>query len=212
MNFCQISLALYAGAFLFLSGCTSLLHNVSHEVQPSEEPHSVMFTPQAGDESTYFYYTEAQLQWAKGNLDKAASFLEKAIRKDPESAYLKTELAMLYLQQKDEDKALSVVKTILVKKPDNVDALIIGGRISQNQNKIDEARRAYEKVIAIDPMPVIFIWVKFMFGKGICPVLKQHSGKRLKSSPTLKSPGLNSSGCINYRTGLISSKPPIRIF
>ena len=137
MNLCKIPLVLYAGAFLFLSGCTSLLHTVSQDVQPSEEQHSVLWKTQPGDESIYFYYTESQLQWAKGNLDKATSFLEKAIRKDPESAHLKTELAMLYLQQKDEDKALSVVKSILAKKPDDVDALVIFGRISQSQNNID---------------------------------------------------------------------------
>ena len=151
MKTSRISQVLFAGAFLFFLGCTTVPHPVSRQVEPEEELPASLSPLQDSAEGSYFYYTEAQLQMAKGNLDKAASYLEKAIQKDPKSAYLKTELAMLYLQQNYVEKAEAVVKSILEKKPDDVDALIILGRISQSQNKIDEARIAYESVIAIDP-------------------------------------------------------------
>lgn len=146
-----ISLVLFAGAFLFFAGCTTMLHPVSRQAETVEERPVVLFQPQAGAEGSYFYYTEARLHWAKGDLDRAASFLEKAIRKDPESAYLKNELAVLYLQQNEVERADAVVRSILAKNPEDVDALIILGRISQSQNKIEEARLAYESVIALDP-------------------------------------------------------------
>ncbi len=152
MKISRFQLVLFAGAFLFFSGCTSFLHSDSRQVEPAGKGSEAFFSSKDDAEGSYFYYMEAQLQWAGGNLDKASIFLEKAIRVDPQSAYLKNELAMLYLQQNNVEKARSVIKSILAKKPDDVDALILLGRISQSQNKINDARSAYERVIAVDPM------------------------------------------------------------
>jgi len=61
-------------------------------------------------ESRYYYFTESQLERKKGNLDMAIKHLNKAIEIDPESLYMQRELAILYLQLKDSDKALNIFK------------------------------------------------------------------------------------------------------
>ena len=102
-------------------------------------------------ENQYYYFTEAQLYRKKGNLDKAIQYMQKAVDKAPESSYLQKELALLYLQQKNNLKALNIIEQILKKDPGYVPALIIYGRINQSLKHIDDAKKAYEKVIAIDP-------------------------------------------------------------
>jgi tetratricopeptide (TPR) repeat protein len=102
-------------------------------------------------ENQYYYFTEAQLYRKKGNLDKAIHYMQKAVDKAPESSYLQKELALLYLQQKNNLKALNIIEQILETDPGYIPALIIYGRINQSLKHIDDAKKAYEKVIAIDP-------------------------------------------------------------
>ncbi len=99
----------------------------------------------------YFYFTEAQIQRKKGNLDKAIELLKKAIAMDPDSLYLKRELATVYMQNKDEDSALDVLEDILKYDPKDIRSLIIYGGINQVRKKNPAAVDAYERVIALDP-------------------------------------------------------------
>jgi len=101
-------------------------------------------------ESPYYYYTEAQIQQKKGNLDTAIDYLNKAIQEDPESSYLQLELALVYLRLKDHENALKIVETVTVKEPKNVHALVIFGRLNQAKKQIGPAEEAYEKVISLD--------------------------------------------------------------
>ena len=102
-------------------------------------------------ENQYYYFTEAQFYRKKGSLDKAIYYMQKAVDKDPDSLYLQKELALLYLHEKNNLKALSIIEQILKKDPGYIPALIISGRINQRLKHIDDAKKAYEKVIAIDP-------------------------------------------------------------
>ncbi len=99
----------------------------------------------------YFYFTEAQLARKYGKLDKAAALLEKALAADPTSIYMRKELAKIYLQGKQGDKALQQVEQVLTTRPEDVEALIIYGRIKQGQKHYADAAKAYSKVIDTDP-------------------------------------------------------------
>ncbi|MFZ0243242.1 MAG: tetratricopeptide repeat protein [Desulfobacterales bacterium] len=101
-------------------------------------------------ENAYFYYTEARLAQQKGAREQAVLLLKKAIELDPASVYLKRELALEYIQQKDLANALRVLAEILSRQPDDIEALIIYGHIQQAQNQLDQASQTYEKVIALD--------------------------------------------------------------
>ncbi|MCK7515933.1 MAG: tetratricopeptide repeat protein [Desulfobacterales bacterium] len=63
----------------------------------------------------------------------------KAMEADPDSAYLQRELATIYLQNKEEDKALEVLDELLAKHPDDVKGLILYGGIQQLRKQNDAA-------------------------------------------------------------------------
>ncbi len=99
----------------------------------------------------YYYFVEAQLQLGKGDRETALGYLTKAAASDPESIYLKKELAIMHIQMNNNENALAATKEILSIDPDNVEALILLGRINQRLERIDDAISAYEGVIAADP-------------------------------------------------------------
>jgi tetratricopeptide (TPR) repeat protein len=70
---------------------------------------------------------------------------------DPDSLYLKRELATVYLQSKEDDNAIGVLEDILKEHPNDVRSLILYGGIQQVRKNTEEAINAYEKVIAQDP-------------------------------------------------------------
>ena len=127
-------------AFLFYPGCTLM-----KSIAPDDE------LPVKKTENRYYNYIEAHLHLKKNNLDKAIYHLNKTIEEDPENLYLQRELAILYLMQKDNLKALNIVKNIINKNQGDIEALIMYGRIKQSLKQIDDAKEAYEKVIATDP-------------------------------------------------------------
>jgi len=102
-------------------------------------------------ESRYYYFTEAQIQRKRGNLDKAIMYLSQAIRLDPESPYLQRELALLYIQKKDNIGALDILEQLIEKFPKDTQSLIMYGKFNQGLNKNEDAKTAYEKTLTIDP-------------------------------------------------------------
>ncbi|MFZ5568813.1 MAG: tetratricopeptide repeat protein [Thermodesulfobacteriota bacterium] len=128
---------------LLVSGC---IH-----AQSPEEPRVTGPAANGGSGNSYYFYTTSQLQKNNGNLTQALADLQTAIRLDPESLFLKKELALIYLQQGNTDEALPIVQEILKKNPDHADALIMMGSIEQNRQNNRAAQEAYEKVLAVDP-------------------------------------------------------------
>lgn len=110
----------------------------------------------AGDESLsspsggYYPYLVFQVRRGQGDLDGARNALEAAIDKDGGSGFLKRELALLLIQQDRQEEALAVVESLLRSRPDDVEALIIYGRINQGMKRMALAKDAYRKVIDRD--------------------------------------------------------------
>ena len=126
----------------FSSGCTS----VEKKAQPSSKKPITSFVA----DSSYYFFTKAQISRKKGNFEKAIEYLEKAIKIDPGSLYLKRELALLYAQQNNKRKALVIIRNILDNNPDDVETLILSGKIHHNLKNTVAAKEAYKKVIKID--------------------------------------------------------------
>ena len=106
---------------------------------------------QVGPVNAYYLFSEAHLSLKKGNLDRALEFMQQALAKDPESVYLKRELAGFWLMKKDTAAAIQLLDDVLVSHPDDVDTLILAGRIHQNINQPEAAVDAFTRVIALDP-------------------------------------------------------------
>ncbi len=102
-------------------------------------------------ENAAFYFLASQRERQAGKTDQAILNLRNAIELDPDSAYLRRELATVYLQNKEEENALAVIEELLGRKPDDVKGLILLGGIKQLRKDHFGAMAAYENVVRLDP-------------------------------------------------------------
>ena len=72
-------IVIFVFAILMAAGCTANTPNKAPVQAPREHP------AYQGVENQYYYFTAAQVQRKKGNLDQAVVLLRKAIELDPES-------------------------------------------------------------------------------------------------------------------------------
>jgi len=143
----KINMAMLITAVLFVSGCTF----TDRTIRPTNDESVYGLVEFNIPESSYYYYTESQLQRKAGNPDKAIMLLMKAIEHDSDSLYLQRELAAIHMQLKEREKALKIIEKIIAKDPDNIKSLIVYGKINQVMQRNERAEEIYEKVIAADP-------------------------------------------------------------
>ncbi|MFO7748554.1 MAG: tetratricopeptide repeat protein [Desulfobacteraceae bacterium] len=102
-------------------------------------------------DSPYFNYIKSEQHKKNSEIDKAIVAMDKAVKNDPGSVYLKKELISLYLQNKEKEKALKTAEEIVASHPDNTDGLIILAKLKQMLDHANEARELYQKVLQLDP-------------------------------------------------------------
>lgn len=73
---------------------------------------------------------------------------QNAIIKDENSH---TWIAEHYYHQKEYDKAKKELKSILIKNPNDIEALFLLGVISGKQGSTNSSRKAFKKIISLDP-------------------------------------------------------------
>jgi tetratricopeptide (TPR) repeat protein len=154
MNISTAFVAITAMFAFFVSSCTREPYTGS----PAEASPRIYYK----SDNQYYYFIEAQIQRNQRNLDKAITLLNKALDIDANSVYLQRELATVYLQNKEDEKALKLLEDLLKEHPDDVRALILYGGIKQMRKDNTAASAAYEKVIELDPQQdcwAIFIWI-----------------------------------------------------
>ncbi|MFH1981378.1 MAG: tetratricopeptide repeat protein [Pseudomonadota bacterium] len=101
--------------------------------------------------NAYYHYLASQLRQSEGARDKALEELVAAYRLDTDTPLLGRELAVLLVQSDDNDSALQVAEDTLKAHPDDINTLIIYGRIQQELKNSAAAGEAFEKVLALDP-------------------------------------------------------------
>lgn len=102
--------------------------------------------------AAYYFFTAAQIEKKKGSLDRAIVLMKKAIKEDPQTCFLKYELALLLLLQQDQEGALHVLEeAVREKDPPHIESLMMIGRINQSLERMEAAQKAYERVLAADP-------------------------------------------------------------
>ena len=129
----------------FITGCAltnSGLLSTSRNLAPDSRNRPV---------NAYYLFSEAHLSLKKGDVDRAIELIQQALVLDPDSVFLKRELAGFWLMKKDATAALDLLDDILINQPDDVDTLILAGRIRQNINQTQAAMEAFSRVIELDP-------------------------------------------------------------
>jgi len=104
------------------------------------------------------YTRAAHLRWLTGDLDGAIDLEHKAIAtaspRNPESvAWAYTRLGIYELQQARFDRAIKATDAALAFQPDYAAALLTRGRILLALNRSDEAVRALERAMNLNPLP-----------------------------------------------------------
>ena len=100
--------------------------------------------------NAYYLFTQAHLEMKRGNINEAKSLLSDAIALDADSVYLKRELAGVLLMQKNTAEAVALLESMLQQHPDNVETLILAGRVYQSINEPDKAIDAFSRVLEHD--------------------------------------------------------------
>jgi tetratricopeptide (TPR) repeat protein len=123
----MIKVALYTLCLLFpmiatLSGCTAPPVR-SDAAQPQPAPSA----QRPGGAA--FHYSLGILLAMNGNLGQAIREMEEAGRLDPSSPYLAKEIASLYMEKGEAEKALAICKKNIEAHPNDIDTLLLTGDI-----------------------------------------------------------------------------------
>ncbi len=165
-------------SLLILTGCAAFKKTGS----PASES---KWSDTSQSENHYYYYTAAQFQKQKGNIDNAIFYMKMAIKKDSESSFLKKELAFLYMNQNSYEEALALIEEMLGKDPEDLEALIFVGNIRMYLKQKDKAKNIYEKVLSLEPKKKnIYLFLgSIYFEAGEYEKALQVYGKMVKNFP-----------------------------
>jgi tetratricopeptide (TPR) repeat protein len=95
----------------------------------------------------------AQVHERAGDRDQALRVLERALAQRPQSQELTLALAAAYQRGGQWERGVEVVRAILRRDADNVQALnFVGYTLAQEGQRLDEARRLLERALALKPM------------------------------------------------------------
>ncbi len=101
--------------------------------------------------NAYFFYFAAQKALKEQNLDKARELLGQAILHDTRSTFLKMEFSEFLAERGELSTALEMMRAVSAKDPQHVEALILLGKLEQEQKNRDRAVEAFEKALRLDP-------------------------------------------------------------
>jgi predicted CXXCH cytochrome family protein len=99
-----------------------------------------------------FYRELGRAYWAAGDLPKAISYLEKAVRREPSAFHLNI-LGNVLMESRQLPQAEATLRRALGLSPDDPAAWATLGWVLWQEDKGAEARTALERAIALDPDP-----------------------------------------------------------
>jgi tetratricopeptide (TPR) repeat protein len=98
-----------------------------------------------------YHYSLGILHALGENLDEAVREMEEARRIDPASPYLAKELASLYMEKGDAEKALEICKKTLQEHPDDIDTRLLLGGLYLTRKDYPAAAGEYRRVVELAP-------------------------------------------------------------
>lgn len=104
-----------------------------------------------GKANRYFYYLLSQLKVFEEKDVEAYEFLNLALEKDPESAFLWNQKAYFEAKLGQINQSYTSVKTALEKNPNDIDSLILMAKLLTLQDKAELAVTYYQRALELDP-------------------------------------------------------------
>jgi tetratricopeptide (TPR) repeat protein len=98
-----------------------------------------------------YHYSLGILHALNENMDAAILEMEEALRIDPDSPYLAKELASIYMEKGDTEKAFAICKKTLEGHPDDSDTRLLLGGLYLNRKDYPGAAGEYRRVIELAP-------------------------------------------------------------
>jgi tetratricopeptide (TPR) repeat protein len=98
-----------------------------------------------------YHYARARLYALDNHLPEAAEALDKAIKLDPRSSYLRMIMAELQLALGDEKQAVRSVEDALIQDPDYIDAHLLLGSLLLNRQDFKGAIQHLNRAVELDP-------------------------------------------------------------
>ncbi len=99
----------------------------------------------------YYEYLAAQQYVNEKKYDKAIEAYGKALRIDPCSPVLQTELAVLYLHQNRLDPALELLEQAIRTSPDRPKPYLLLGQVYVRKGRLEDAERSFNRAIELNP-------------------------------------------------------------
>jgi tetratricopeptide (TPR) repeat protein len=99
----------------------------------------------------YYAYTIAQMNVQAGRFKDAVPYMRTAIKRDPNSASLWTQLAQLLLRADNVEDAVVAARRAVELAPDQVSTHMTLAELLRTQRKIPEAEAELERAIALSP-------------------------------------------------------------
>ncbi|PLX74772.1 MAG: hypothetical protein C0615_08730 [Desulfuromonas sp.] len=136
---------------LFLIGCQG-------KIKPAENAYLPLVYDDLYDSrradpfsSALYHFSVAHLAGMDGDIDAAVGALEAALKADPDSVFLKLNLAELYLHLGQNRKALRAVEDALIRDPDLLQGHLMAVEIYSREQDMQAAIRHMESAAAIEP-------------------------------------------------------------
>ena len=125
----------------------------SHPV-PAQQPHrafdyqSELAEPHA---KALYAFSRFRLLGSENRWDEAIASLERAVQFDPDTDYLQLILAKAYLHREQPEKAVTTLKNLLKKSPDNFDAHELLGDVYSYQQNFAAALTHFRRALEYEP-------------------------------------------------------------
>ena len=101
--------------------------------------------------NSLYYYVISELQALEGELDRSLFYLDKAITKNPDSAYLITEKAYQLARQNRLDEASKLAVQAYKQNSEDAELNLLLAKIYSTQKNTSRSVLHYRKAIALDP-------------------------------------------------------------
>ncbi|MCP3941375.1 MAG: tetratricopeptide repeat protein [Desulfobacteraceae bacterium] len=140
---------LFISSILSISGCNPG-KTISSPQSLSETSPKNTALEESQLPATYFYL-ESRIHTQNNEIAQAVISLKKAIKKDPDSVFLKRELIRLYLKEKHNDQALILAQNLVDQNPENIDNLLILARLIPPPDQKKQLPGILKKILTLDP-------------------------------------------------------------